>query len=84
MRLEANDHEILGTQLGGIVGAARPHHALFIADKQLESAFAHRGQMRSARHQADVGACARQLHPEIATDRAGTVDADFHDVFPSG
>ena len=82
MRLQANNDKILRPKLGGIVGAARPHHALFIADQQFKSAFAHRGQMRSPRHQADVGACARQLHPEIATDRAGSVDADFHDMFP--
>jgi hypothetical protein len=33
MGLQANDDEILRPKLGGIVGAARPHHALFIADQ---------------------------------------------------
>jgi hypothetical protein len=40
--------------------------------------------MRTARDQADIGARARQLDPEISADRAGAVDADFHEVFRSG
>jgi hypothetical protein len=39
---------------------------------------AHRGQMRPAGNQADVCACARELHTEKSADRAGAVDADFH------
>ena len=47
MRLQADDDEILRPKLGGIVGAARLHHALFIADQQLESAS--RASRRDAR-----------------------------------
>jgi hypothetical protein len=80
MRLQTNDHKILRAKLGGIVGAARLHHVLLIADQQFQPALAHRRQMRAARHQADVGACARELNPEISADRAGAVDADFHEI----
>src|ERR1700694_6323357 len=83
MRLQANNHEIRRPELGGIVGAARPNHAFFIADQQFEAALAHRGETRSTRDEADVGACAHQLHPEISADRAGAVDTDFHDIFRS-
>jgi hypothetical protein len=79
MRLQANDDKILRPKLGGIVGAARPHHAFLIADQQFESVRAHRREMGPARDQTDVGARARQLDPEISTDRAGAVDADFHE-----
>src|SRR4030088_2591371 len=34
--------------------------------------------MRAARNEADVGADAGQLYPEISADRAGAVDADLH------
>src|SRR5260370_20046619 len=80
MRLQATEHEIPRTKLGGIIGTARVHPAFFIADQQFKSALAHRGKMRSPRDKADVGSCARQLHPEISTDRAGAVDADFHEI----
>ena len=78
MRLQADDDEILRAELGRIVGAARMHHVLLVADQELESVGAHRGEMRAARHQADVDACARELHAEISADRAGAVDTDFH------
>jgi hypothetical protein len=39
--------------------------------------------MRAPRHQADVGARARELDTEITTDRAGAVNADFHGVSDS-
>ena len=78
MRLQADDDEILRPELGGIVGAARMHHALLIADQQFEPVGAHGGEMGAARHQADVDACARELHTEIAADRTGAVNADFH------
>ena len=81
MRLQADDDEILRPEFGRVVGAARMHHALFVADQQLEPVGAHRGQMRAARHQADVDARARELHTEIAADRAGAVDTDFHGIF---
>ena len=67
-----------GAEFGGIVGAARMHHVLLVADQKLQPVGAHGGEMRAARHQADVGACARELHTEISADRAGAVDADFH------
>ena len=81
MRLQADDDVILRPEFGGIVGAARMHHALFVADQELEPVGAHRGEMGAARHQADIDARARKLHTEIAADRAGAVDADFHGVF---
>src|SRR5258708_7535270 len=37
--------------------------------------------MRAARDQANVGARARQLHAKISADRAGAIDADFHESF---
>lgn len=80
MRLQANDHKILRPKFGGIVGAARPHHVLLVSDQQFESALAHRGKMRAAGNEADVGARARKLHTEIATDRAGAVDTDLHEI----
>ncbi len=78
MRLQADDHEILRTQLRRIVGAARPHHMLFIADQQFEAVLAHGSEMGAARDQADIGLRPRQLDAEIAADRAGAVNADFH------
>ena len=78
MRLQADDDEILRAEFGGIVGAARMHHALLVADQELQPVGAHGGEMRAARHQADIGARARELHAEIAADRAGAVDTDFH------
>ncbi len=82
MRLQADDDEILRAEFTGIIGAARPHHMGLIADQQCEPVVAHRRQMRAARHQADVGARARQLHTDISADRAGAVDADFHGNLP--
>ena len=69
-------------ELGRIVGAARMHHALLVADQELQPVVAHGGEMRAARHQADIDACARELHAEIAADRAGAVNADFHGRLP--
>ena len=80
MGLQADDNEILMPEFGGVVGAARMHHAFFIADQQFQSVSPHGGEMRAARHQADIGACARELDSEISADRAGAVDADFHGV----
>ena len=70
-----------GPSSAGIVGAARMHHALLVADQKLEPVGAHGGEMRAARHQADIDARARELHTEIAADRAGAVDTDFHGIF---
>jgi hypothetical protein len=80
-RLQADDHEILPPEFGGVVGAVRTHQMLFAADQQFQSALAHGGKMGGARDQADLGAGARKLHAEIAADRAGAVDADFHESF---
>src|SRR5258708_39763822 len=41
---------------------------------------AHRRQVRAARNKADIRSRLRQLHTEIAADRAGAVDTDFHAV----
>ncbi len=82
MRLQAHDHEILVSELGWIVGAVRPHHVQPIADQQFEPVLAHCGEMRAARDQADVGAGACKVNPKISADRAGAVDADFHDNSP--
>src|SRR3982074_3431675 len=78
MPFPAAESEMLRPERGGIIGATRPHHALFITDQQLESVLAHRGEMRAARNEADVGADAGQLYPEISADRAGAVDAYLH------
>ena len=69
-----------GAEFGWIVGAARMHHVLLVADQKLEPVGAHGGEMRAARHQADIGAGPRELHSEITADRAGAVNADFHGV----
>jgi hypothetical protein len=53
---------------------------LLVSDQQFESALAHRGKMRAAGNEADVGARARELHTEISADRAGAVDTDFHEI----
>src|SRR5882724_5135816 len=82
MRLQADDHKILMPKLGGIVGAARPYHALFTADPQFEPIGAHCGKMCAPRDQADIGARARKLHTNISADRAGAVDTDFHEATP--
>ena len=81
MRLQADDDEVLRSEFGRIVGAARMHHALLVTDQELEPVGAHRGEMRAARHQADIDARARELHTEIAADRTGAVDTDFHGIF---
>ena len=80
MRLQADDDEILRPEFGWIVGAARMHHVLLVADQKLEAVGAHGGEMRAARHQADIGAGPRELHSEITTDCAGAVNTDFHGV----
>src|SRR4029077_4726491 len=80
MRLQADDDEILGWKLGGIVGAVRMNHALLIADQEFQPVGAHRGKMRSSRHQADICASARKLDPEISADGAGAVNADLHET----
>src|SRR5712671_2820302 len=80
MRLQANDDEILRSQFGGVVGAAGMHDALFITNQQLEAVGTHRGQVSAARDQADIRSRQRQLHAEIAADRAGAVNTDFHAV----
>ena len=51
--------------------------------EQRQPALAHRGKVRAARDQADVGARARELNPEISADRAGAVDADLHEILAS-
>src|SRR3984893_17459877 len=84
MRLQANDDEILRSQFGGVVGAAGMHDALFITNQQFEAVGTHRGQVSAARDQADIGSRERQLHAEIAADRAGAVDTDFHAVLQDG
>ena len=81
MRLQTDDDEILQPELGGIVGAARMRHALFTADQQFEAVGLHGRQMRAARHQAHIHAGSRELHTEIAADRSGAVDTDFHGIF---
>ena len=81
MRLQADDDVILRSELGGIIGAARMHHALLFADQQLQSVGAHRGQVGAACNKADVDARARELHTEIAADRTGAVNTDFHVIF---
>jgi hypothetical protein len=74
------DHDILRTKLCRSVGATRVDHALLVADLQPQSASAHGGEVGAAGNEADVGARAREFDTEIATDRAGAVDADFHGV----
>src|ERR1700722_11960756 len=78
MRLQADDDEILMPEFGGIIGAAWPHDAFFVADQEFEAVGAHGGEMGAARDQADIGARAGQLYAEISADRAGAVDANFH------
>jgi hypothetical protein len=36
--------------------------------------------MRAPRDETDIRSRLSQLHTEIATDRAGTVDTDFHAI----
>lgn len=82
MRLQADDDEVLRAKFGGVVGAARTRHTFFVADQKLQSIRLHRGKMGAARDQADVGARARELNPEITADRTGAVNADFHETYP--
>jgi len=56
------------------------HDALFIANQQFEAIGAHRGEVRATCDEADIGSRTRQLHTEIAADRTGAVDTDFHAV----
>jgi hypothetical protein len=72
--------KILRTKLGGIVGAARPHHVRLIADAQHETIGAHGRKMSAARDEADVNRRACQLHAEVAANRASAVDADLHGI----
>ena len=37
--------------------------------------------MRAARDEADVDACARELHAEITADRAGAVNSDLQETY---
>ncbi|MGY2934642.1 hypothetical protein ACVWZ6_004244 [Bradyrhizobium sp. GM6.1] len=80
MRLQRDDDVVLHTELGGIVGAARMHGVLLLAREQRQAALAHRGKVRAACDEADVGARARELNPEISADCAGAVDADLHGI----
>src|ERR1700722_3700363 len=80
MGLQADDNEILMPEFGGVVGAAWMHHAFFITDQQFQSVSLHGGEVCPPCHQADVGACARELYSEISADRTGAVDTDFHGV----
>ncbi len=80
MRLQHDDDVVLYAELGRIIGAARMDDVLLFADEQRQAALAHRGQVSAARDQADIGASARKLHAEISADRAGAVDADFHEI----
>ena len=63
-------------EFGGVIGAARLHHALFVADQQFEPMSAHGGEMRPPRDEADIGARARELYPEISADCTGAADTD--------
>src|ERR1700722_10240827 len=80
MGLQADDNEILMSEFGGVIGAARMHHTFFITNQQFEPVGAHGGEMCPPCHEADVGACARELYSEISADRTGAVDTDFHGV----
>ena len=78
MRFQTDDDDILHAEIGGIIGTARICDPLFAIDQKFETVGFHRRQMRAARHQADVSASQRELHAEIAANRARTVDADLH------
>ncbi|MBB4379120.1 hypothetical protein GGD61_003783 [Bradyrhizobium sp. SBR1B] len=41
---------------------------LLLAREQRQAALAHCGKVRAARDEADIGACARKLNPEISAD----------------
>jgi hypothetical protein len=81
MRLEADDHDILHPEFGRIVCAARRNRALLAADLQCQPVDPHGGEVSAARHETDIGACARQLDTEVTADRPGAIDADFHRIF---
>ena len=82
MGFQGNDDIVLGPGFGRIFRRRYARGPFFAVLDQLETVLLHRGQMRPAGDQGDVGAVQCQACPEIAADRAGAVDTDLHPAFP--
>ena len=70
--------------LGGIVGRLRRHQMGIAARAVHSQALAlHRGEMRAARDEGDVGACLRQCRAKSASDAAGADHRNPHQFLPA-
>ncbi len=80
VRLQADDHVVLRPELRRIAGADGMHPDLLLALEQAQPVRPHCREMRAACNKADLDARTGELSPDIAADRAGAEDANFHSV----
>ena len=84
MRLHAEDHDILRSGLGQARGRldARRDAVGAVGHPEPHAARPDRLQVRAARDERDVLARQRELDADVAADRTGADDAEFHRRFP--
>ena len=84
MRLEAANHEILRTKIGGVIARGNFGDFFPSVDPQPDAVLPNRGEMRAARDCAHLVTGRRQFNREQTADRARPVDTEFHFLEPGG
>jgi hypothetical protein len=80
MRLDREDHDIGRTNLVERRRDRRPHLKLPVGTHHAQAVVAHRGQMRAACVQDDVGAGTREARTDVAADGTRADDDELHDA----
>ena len=80
LRFQGDEQDVLRRQRRGVIGGGGGFAAEFApADLERDAAFADGGQLRAARHQRHfTTVCGDQLGGEMAAERTGAKDTDFH------
>src|SRR6516164_7173431 len=78
MSLDGQKDVVLWAQLARIVGGAGTSHQWLALAQKLHPVLFDRSEIGSSRNERNIASRQRQLDADVAADRAGAKDADFH------
>src|SRR5262245_42180668 len=79
MRLDAEHHNVRDSDRSDVRRDSRANREITIRAHHLEALLLHRLQMRAPCRQHDIGTSPGELGAQVATDRAGACNDDFHE-----
>src|SRR5919204_4427042 len=79
--LDAKEDRIRLPDRRQVAGRVNLHLEIAVGSDDSQTALLHRLEMRTAGEQDNVSPCLRQTRADIAANRAGADDRDFHEAF---